>query len=307
MDVDINILPPPDFHDRPNLEPENNKWTMVKSRSSGRLRDTAMHDGGGGIFGALNANVELDRPNVYYLKTDGKIIIVIEPSNDSSLLFNSEVRKQVILSSVIGDYVRCIKNIRLSRDKSKLILELTNRNIPEEKVKQFYEIRMLGDCHVQCRKSKQKPDVLLGVIQGYHQMSSINSVIEDLKIQNFRFRKVHRMMKNSDGEKIPTALVLVEFLNLERLPKRVYVDFCEYRIRSFEPEPVRCFKCQRFNHLARNCTSNVDVCAKCSEHHTTKDCNRENQPGTSSDSLVKCFNCKGEHPAYSKDCSKYKK
>ena len=315
--IDVDASHPPGFNDIEcsDSEPSGSGWTRVGLNGRGS-KNHPKHVGGGSVVGELNGIVGLDNEEECF-NSNGKVIVVIEPSVESgkdvyeNLLFNSEVRKRALLSSVIGEYLRCIKSVRVSRDKKRLILELINRNddfhIPEEKVRQIYGIKMLGGCRVQCRKPKGKPDILTGVIQGYHQLSCIDNVVSDLKIQNFSFRKVYRLMKNVNGVKVPTASVLVEFVNLECLPKKVYVDFCEYRIRNFEPEPVRCYKCQKFNHLARNCLSKVDVCAKCSKEHPTKECSNDQQPGTSSDSLVKCFNCKGDHPAYSKECPDYQR
>ena len=313
-DIDVDASHPPGFNDIECSETERSGggWTRV-GLNSRRFKNYPKHVGGG-VFGALNGVVGLENEEEF-LDSNGKVVVIIEPSGESSkdvcdnLLFNSEVRKRALLNSVIGEFLRCIKSIRVSRDRKRLILELMNGteefHIPEEKIRLIYGIKMLGDCHVQCRKPKGKPDILTGVIQGYHQLSSIDSIVADLKIQNFNFRKVYRLMRNVNGEKIPTASVLVEFIHLDRLPRKIYVDFCEYRVRDFEPEPVRCFRCQKFNHVARNCVSKVDVCAKCSKHHPTKECRNEQQPGTSSDSHVKCFNCKGDHPAYSKECPDY--
>ncbi|KAE9385065.1 hypothetical protein BT96DRAFT_742440, partial [Gymnopus androsaceus JB14] len=36
--------------------------------------------------------------------------------------------------------------------------------------------------------------------------------------------------------------------------------------------PIRCMKCQQFNYIAKECTSEKDVCGRCDKNHRTKDC-----------------------------------
>ncbi|GFS16309.1 nucleic-acid-binding protein from mobile element jockey [Elysia marginata] len=53
---------------------------------------------------------------------------------------------------------------------------------------------------------------------------------------------------------------------------------------------MRCFRRHRFGHGRDRCRRNIDLCVKCGEPgHRGKE----------------CINCKGEHPASSKNCPKY--
>ncbi|GFS20911.1 nucleic-acid-binding protein from mobile element jockey [Elysia marginata] len=59
---------------------------------------------------------------------------------------------------------------------------------------------------------------------------------------------------------------------------------------------MRCFKCHRFGHGRDRCRRNIDLCVKCGEPgHRGEECDRSH----------KCVNCKGDHPASSKNCPKY--
>ena len=76
-------------------------------------------------------------------------------------------------------------------------------------------------------------------------------------------------------------------------PKYIYVaDYIRVPIAPYIPNPLRCFSFQKFGHGHKNCKGNK-VCARCAmPDHDSDHCT--NQP--------KCADCKGEHPAYSKEC-----
>ncbi|KAG1759518.1 hypothetical protein EDD22DRAFT_764420, partial [Suillus occidentalis] len=37
-------------------------------------------------------------------------------------------------------------------------------------------------------------------------------------------------------------------------------------------EPIYCAKCQRYSHIARDCTQHHNICANCTEGHRTSEC-----------------------------------
>ena len=64
---------------------------------------------------------------------------------------------------------------------------------------------------------------------------------------------------------------------------------CEPYVRDI---PTRCFKCQKFGHIAKNCF-NILTCPLCSKNHHKFEC---------TETILKCANCNGSHAAYSKEC-----
>ncbi|GFS22524.1 nucleic-acid-binding protein from mobile element jockey [Elysia marginata] len=59
---------------------------------------------------------------------------------------------------------------------------------------------------------------------------------------------------------------------------------------------MSCLRCHRFGHGRDRCKRNSDLCVKCGEPgHRGEECDRTH----------KCINCKGDHPASSKNCPKY--
>ncbi|GFV49475.1 uncharacterized protein TNCV_4544581 [Trichonephila clavipes] len=68
------------------------------------------------------------------------------------------------------------------------------------------------------------------------------------------------------------------------------------KIRTYIPNPLHCFKCQRFGHSQTSCRGQL-TCSRCaSAGHASTDCNLE----------PKCINCSHLHPADSKLCPKWK-
>ena len=83
------------------------------------------------------------------------------------------------------------------------------------------------------------------------------------------------------------------------------IFFGRIRIRCepFRPAPsiTQCYQCQGFNHIAKDCKSQVK-CMRCAKPHKSSEC-----PGKGKDSFKpKCTNCNGEHVAASRECPKYK-
>ena len=68
-----------------------------------------------------------------------------------------------------------------------------------------------------------------------------------------------------------------------------------YIVREYIPPPLRCFKCQRFGHVAGQCRGKLR-CAKCGGEHEYGKCGK--------DDVLKCCNCGGQHSAVYGGCEK---
>ena len=102
---------------------------------------------------------------------------------------------------------------------------------------------------------------------------------------------VKRFTKKRNNIVEPTNTYLLTF-GIPALPSSIKVGFYQMKIEMFVPNPLRCFKCQRFGHGQTNCKGS-ETCFKCGEEgHDGKDCKNEQ----------KCKNCKGNHMASSRKC-----
>ncbi|GFU75403.1 uncharacterized protein TNCV_3620561, partial [Trichonephila clavipes] len=98
-----------------------------------------------------------------------------------------------------------------------------------------------------------------------------------------------------DSNIIPTKHIILTF-NKPKLPTTVKAGYLNCKIRPYIPNPLRCFKCQRFGHSQTSCRGQL-TCSRCaSAGHSSTDCTLE----------PKCVNCTQSHPSDSKLCQKWK-
>ena len=137
---------------------------------------------------------------------------------------------------------------------------------------------------------------------GVHQSISDEEIIQELGKSNVKVNKVQRLKFKGS----PTQKVVVEFDQEQDMKIALFngIFFGRIRIRCepFRPAPsiTQCYQCQGFNHIAKDCKSQVK-CMRCAKPHKSSEC-----PGKGKDSFKpKCTNCNGEHIAASRECPKY--
>ena len=107
--------------------------------------------------------------------------------------------------------------------------------------------------------------------------------------------RARRMNTSRDGGRVETETVLVEFERDSR-PSKIYLGILEFDVREFVDNPVSCFRCQGFGHMARLC-QREKRCAQCGGvGHERQEC-RE-QP--------KCCHCGEGHSAGYWGCERSK-
>ena len=138
---------------------------------------------------------------------------------------------------------------------------------------------------------------------GVHQTISEDDIKTELAKSNVKINKVQRLKFNGQ----PTRKVVIQFENEQDMKIALYsgIYFGRIRIRceSYRttPQVTQCYKCQGFNHIAKDC-KNAQKCLRCAGAHKSTEC-----PDKNKDSLkLKCSNCNGEHVASSKECPKFR-
>ena len=106
---------------------------------------------------------------------------------------------------------------------------------------------------------------------------------------------VRRMTVMRDGQRRNTNTLVLTFGQPSH-PTSVKCAYLNIKVETFIPNPLRCYKCQRFGHHKFNCRRNA-TCARCGEEGHEDSCS---QP-------EKCINCQDSHSAYSRNCPIWKK
>ena len=138
---------------------------------------------------------------------------------------------------------------------------------------------------------------------GVHQTISEDDIKTELAKNNVIINKVQRLKFNGQ----PTRKVVIQFENEQDMKIALFsgIYFGRMRIRCENyrttPPVTQCYKCQGFNHVAKDCKSE-QKCVRCAGAHKSTEC-----PDKDKKSLkLKCSNCKGDHVASSRDCPKFK-
>ncbi|GBM15379.1 hypothetical protein AVEN_270891-1, partial [Araneus ventricosus] len=122
---------------------------------------------------------------------------------------------------------------------------------------------------------------------------TVEHILEELRPQSVKH--VQRISIRRDGKLIPTKHLILTF-SKPRLPQHVMVGYIRCPVRPYIPNPLRCYKCQRFGHSKPNCRGTL-TCARCAvAGHESNDCTAKE----------KCINCKGDHPSFSRSCPSWK-
>ncbi|GFT97309.1 RNase H domain-containing protein, partial [Trichonephila clavipes] len=107
--------------------------------------------------------------------------------------------------------------------------------------------------------------------------------------------QVRRITLKKDTTLIPTKHLILTFSS-PTLPHPIKAGYLNCKIRPYIPNPLRCFKCQRFGHSQTACRGQL-TCSRCaSVGHSSADCSL----------AQKCVNCSQPHSSDSKQCPKWK-
>lgn len=134
-----------------------------------------------------------------------------------------------------------------------------------------------------------------GLIKGvpkWYSNSELQDFLGDQGV-NYARRLVQHHKGPGDEIKIhQTDRVVLTFAPNSERPRKVNLGFTIHEVLEYTETPSRCFKCQRFGHIAKYCHNDVR-CKNCGGPHDFKSCKEESR---------KCSNCGGPHPASFSGC-----
>jgi hypothetical protein len=84
---------------------------------------------------------------------------------------------------------------------------------------------------------------------------------------------IHRLVQHRPGrergETEKTMSILLSF-DAESLSDKVKLGCVSYPVRAFIPNPLQCFRCQAYGHVAAVCRREISRYEKCAGGHETK-------------------------------------
>ncbi|KAG2050493.1 hypothetical protein BDR06DRAFT_866485, partial [Suillus hirtellus] len=106
--------------------------------------------------------------------------------------------------------------------------------------------------------------------------------------------------KRSAEQRKAFALMHITDIHLANniLRDGICIDNERINIRKDKKEPLCCAKCQKFNHIAKNCSATQDVCGTCGDDHRTSTCH--------SYCTTHCVNCRSQqHTSWNRNCPEF--
>ncbi|GBM95411.1 hypothetical protein AVEN_79319-1 [Araneus ventricosus] len=118
-------------------------------------------------------------------------------------------------------------------------------------------------------------------------------ITEYLNYQNVS--AVKRISIRKDGQYVPNKHLILAF-NVPNFPKSVLIAYINCPVRPYVPDPLRCYKCQKFGHSVQSYRGN-QTCARCAEI---------GHASNTYEAAPLCANCKGDHLYYARLCPHWK-
>lgn len=122
----------------------------------------------------------------------------------------------------------------------------------------------------------------------------------DLASIGYEPKEVKQMTKKVDHKEIPLPVYVITYGNkikVSEIYKIKVVCYCVVQWEKYKGNRlIQCYKCQAFEHVAKNCFKSPK-CTICSGPHLRTECNNKEN--------VKCSNCHNDHPANDKSCPIY--
>lgn len=159
---------------------------------------------------------------------------------------------------------------------------------------QLTRLSLLADTPVRC-----SPHRTLNICKGVVRSKELTyctkeEILEELKSQGVT-DSVNITVKADNGRR-PTNTFILSF-RLSQPPKFIKVSYLRIPVAVFIPNPLRCFKCQKYGHGKSTCRGSL-ICARCGvADHADEGCT----------SSARCANCGGDHTAFDKDCPVWKR
>jgi hypothetical protein len=124
--------------------------------------------------------------------------------------------------------------------------------------------------------------------------------LEDYAVSSIRWAKP----SNRRAPQQKSAHLILSFLSPEAanrvISNGIWICNKKCHVERIKREPIRCLKCQGWNHMAKDCSETEDRCSNCAGAHRTAAC--------LSPRAKRCVSCKSDgHASWSRECPTFLK
>lgn len=214
-------------------------------------------------------------------------IVILQIDNGPAKLSHDPVGIAKGLEKLLNE--TDIADVRPNPRRNCVAVELKKESLAKKSI--LLELNQLGKYKVRCYDpSIAKKKTCSGVIGPL----ALDTDIQALMSRHSSVApiiNINRLSKFTSEGKSDALVLKVDFEG-DTLPEKIMLGYVSYNVREYNRPPLRCYRCQRPNHLADGCTEK-ERCLVCGGNHNRSICIA---------SSPKCANCKQPHIASSGEC-----
>ena len=191
------------------------------------------------------------------------------------------------MQSMVGN----VKQVKFLRRDQRILVEV----VTPQQVTNLLKLKEIGTTKIEV-EAHPTLNITKGIIRDRARMLIDLTEEEILEgLAGHGVVAVKRFMSKRSGTLEKTNTYLLSFQR-PSLPTNITACYYSFTVEKYYPNPLRCFKCQRFGHHSARCRA-APRCGRCGEaDHEKDDCPNPE----------KCPNCQGDHSANAPFCPSWK-
>jgi hypothetical protein len=127
------------------------------------------------------------------------------------------------------------------------------------------------------------------------------NVINKIRSKYSPISEIYRITKKSENKELNLLKIKVTNDDCAKyiINHGLQIGYINYKTEEWRQQirPKQCRKCNKYGHTTNECLEKNYTCPLCAHNHKLEDCQNRN-----TQKKIKCSNCQGKHPAFSKVC-----